>query len=162
MTPNESSGSISVERLGGGSYRLASVFALLQPIDLVFSFFSDAHNLEKLTPPWLKFRVLTPAPIPIERGTTIDYRLRIHGIPIRWTSQIDVWEPPHRFADRQLRGPYRRWDHEHTFDEADGGTLVGDRVEFEVPGGRLLGQLASADVRRIFAYRRKRLSELFG
>ena len=162
MTSNGSSGSISVERLGGGSYRLTSTFNLEQPIDLVFSFFSDAHNLEKLTPPWLKFRVLTPVPIRIGQGTTIDYRLRIHGLPIRWTSEIGVWEPPHRFADRQLRGPYRRWDHEHTFEEKDGGTLVGDRVEFEVPGGRIPGRLASADVRRIFAYRRERLTELFG
>ena len=146
----------------GGAYRLTSTFALKQPIDVVFPFFSDAYNLEKLTPPWLRFRVLTLAPIRIERGTTIDYRLRIHGLPIRWTSQINVWEPPHRFADRQLRGPYRRWDHEHTFSENGEGTLVGDRVEFEVPGGRLPGRLASADVRRIFAYRRRRLSELFG
>ena len=162
MTTTESSGSISVERIRGGGYRLTSTLALQQPIDLVFSFFSDAHNLEKLTPSWLKFRVLTPAPIPIERGTTIDYRLRIHGVPIRWTSEINVWEPPHVFTDRQLRGPYRRWEHEHTFDENGNGTLVGDRVGFEVPGGRLPGRLASTDVRRIFAYRRERLSELFG
>ena len=162
MTTAASSGSISVEHVRGGAYRLTSIFALQQPIDLVFSFFSDAHNLEKLTPPWLKFRVLTPAPIRIERGTTIDYRLRIHGLPIRWTSEINVWEPPHRFTDRQLRGPYRRWDHEHTFRENDEGTLVGDRVEFEVLGGRIPGRLASADVLRIFAYRRARLGELFG
>lgn len=162
MTAAESSRSIFVEHIRGGPYRLTSIFAVSQPIDLVFSFFSDAHNLEKLTPPWLKFRVLTPAPITIERGTTIDYRLRIHGLPIRWTSEINIWEPPHRFADRQLRGPYRRWDHEHTFSENGERTLVGDRVDFEVPGGRLPGRLASADVRRIFAYRRDRLSELFG
>lgn len=162
MTTAGSSGSIAVEHIRGGAYRLTSTFALEQPIDVVFPFFSDAHNLEKLTPPWLKFRVLKPAPISIERGTTIDYRLRIHGLPIRWTSQIDVWEPPHRFADSQLRGPYRRWEHEHTFSENGEGTLVGDRVEFEVPGGRIPGRLASADVRRIFAYRRERLSELFG
>ena len=162
MTAAELSGSISVQHIRGGAYRLTSTFALEQPIDVVFSFFSDAYNLEKLTPPWLRFRVLTPAPIPIERGTTIDYRLRIHGLPIRWTSEINVWEPPHRFADRQLRGPYRRWDHEHTFSENGERTLVGDRVDFEVPGGRLPGRLASTDVRRIFAYRRKRLSELFG
>jgi ligand-binding SRPBCC domain-containing protein len=162
LTTAELSEPISVEHLRGGAYRLTSTFALQQPIDVVFPFFSDAYNLEKLTPPWLRFRVLTPAPIPIERGTTIDYRLRIHGLPIRWTSEINSWEPPHRFTDRQLRGPYRRWEHEHTFSENDEGTLVGDRVEFEVPGGRLPGRLASADVRRIFAYRRERLRELFG
>ena len=162
MTTAELPGSISVEHIRGGAYRLTSTFALEQPIDVVFPFFSDAFNLEKLTPPWLRFRVLTPAPIRIERGTTIDYRLRIHGLPIRWTSEINVWEPPHRFADRQLRGPYRRWGHEHTFSENGEGTLVGDRVDFEVPGGRIPGRLASTDVRRIFAYRRKRLSELFG
>ena len=123
---------------------------------------SQTHNLEKLTPPSLEFRILTPAPIAIERGTTIDYSLRIHGLPIRWTSQITAWEPQHRFADRQLRGPYRRWGHEHTFSENGEGTLDGDCVDFEVPGGRLPGRLASADVRRVFAYRHRRLSELFG
>ena len=162
MTTAELPGSISVEHIRGGAYRLTSTFALERPIDVVFPFFSDAYNLEKLTPPWLRFRVLTPAPIRIERGTTIDYRLRIHGLPIRWTSEINVWEPPHRFADRQLRGPYRRLDHEHTFSENGEGTLVGDHVDFEVPGGKLPGRLASADVQRIFAYRRRRLSELFG
>jgi ligand-binding SRPBCC domain-containing protein len=162
LTTLPSPRTITVEHIRGGAYRLTSTLALAQPIDVVFSFFSDAHNLETLTPPWLKFRVLTPAPIAIERGTKIDYRLRVHGLPIRWTSEINVWEPPNRFADRQVRGPYRRWEHEHTFDEADDGTIVGDRVEFAVRGGRLPGQLASADVRRIFAYRRKRLRELFG
>jgi len=96
--------------------------------------------------------------------------LRIHGLPLRWTSEIEAWEPPYRFSDRQIRGPYRSWLHEHTFHEVEGGTLVGDRVDFELPGGRLLagpigrlaGRVVATDVRRIFDFRRERMGELFG
>ena len=81
----------------------------------VFPFFSDADNLERLTPPWLRFQVVTPGPIRLKVGTCIEYRLRIRGVPIRWISEITAWEPPHRFVDRQVRGPYRLWIHEHRF-----------------------------------------------
>ena len=106
-------------------YELRTQVRLPRPIDEVFPFFADAHNLETLTPPWLKFHVLTPKPIAMAVGTKIDYKLRIRGLPLRWRSEITAWEPPFRFQDEQLRGPYRQWIHEHTFQEADGMTLAG-------------------------------------
>src|SRR5918911_1052128 len=110
------------------------------PRDRVFAFFADAANLEAITPPWLHFDVVTPAPIEIKPGTRIDYRLRLHGIPLRWQSEITTWEPPHRFVDQQRRGPYPLWVHEHTFLEQNGGTLVRDHVEYGVPGGTLINR----------------------
>ncbi len=128
-----------------------------------FAFFSDAHNLERITPGFLKFRVLTPAPIELREGVVIDYTLRVRGVPLRWRSEITVWDPPHRFVDRQVRGPYRRWVHEHRFVSLDGGgTLVEDRVEYAVPGGRLVHALfVKRDVQAIFAYRTAVLREMF-
>jgi len=96
----------------------------------VFPFFAEARNLETLTPPWLKFEVLTPAPIVMRPGTLIDYRIRVHGLPIRWRTEITAWDPPHRFVDVQLHGPYTLWHHTHTFEERDGGTLCLDHVRY--------------------------------
>ena len=126
--------------------------------DEVFPFFGDALNLERITPPWLGFRVVTPRPIDMRPGTLIEYRLRLHGLPLRWLTRIDVWEPPHRFVDRQLRGPYRHWRHEHTFaSDGRGGTLMRDRVDYSLPLGPL-GWLADLllvrrDLARIFDHR---------
>ena len=129
----------------------------------VFAFFADAGNLQELTPPWLRFEILTPGPIEMAPGALIDYRLRLRFIPIRWQTRITVWEPPHRFMDEQLRGPYRLWLHEHTFEEDGDGTLCGDFVRYAVPFGALANRLMVArDVRKIFAYRERRLREIFG
>jgi ligand-binding SRPBCC domain-containing protein len=136
---------------------------LPRPRDEVFSFFSDAFNLERLTPSTLRFRVLTPPPIEMRAGTLIDYRLRIRGIPVRWQSEITVWEPPYRFVDEQRRGPYRLWCHEHRFEERDGGTLCRDFIRYAAPGGPLVNRLLVApDVRRIFDYRRAELARVLG
>ncbi len=135
---------------------------LPRPRDEVFPFFGEARNLEILTPPWLKFEVLTPAPIVMRPGTLIDYRIKIHGIPIRWRTEIMEWEPPVRFVDTQLSGPYTLWHHTHTFIERDGGTLCQDHVRYHPRGGALMNWLfVRKDVERIFAYRKKRLAELF-
>ena len=131
------------------------------PTQDVFDFFADAFNLELLTPPWLQFRVITPAPIAMQQGTVIDYRLKLRGIPVRWQSQITLWEPPYRFVDEQIKGPYRRWVHHHTFAESDGGTLARDHVDYAVPGGVLVQKLlVERDLRKIFQYRQQKLREV--
>ncbi|HEX7654301.1 MAG TPA: SRPBCC family protein [Verrucomicrobiae bacterium] len=128
----------------------------------VFPFFGDAYNLETITPPWLKFRVLTPAPIPMQVGTLIDYRLRIHGLPVRWRTRISAWEPNHRFVDEQLRGPYRQWIHEHTFEPHAGGTRCRDVVKYAVPFDWLMHPLlVRRDVATIFEYRAEALKKHF-
>ncbi len=133
-----------------------------RPIDEVFAFFSKPENLERITPPWVGFRILTPPPIDLREGALIDYRIRLKGIPIRWRTEITTWNPPHGFVDTQLRGPYRRWVHTHTFREVDDGTLVGDHVDYAVPGGALIDRLfVRRDVDRIFAYRESVLADLF-
>lgn len=129
------------------------------PIDQAFAFYGDERNLEPLTPPWLHFEVTTPRPITMAAGTLLEYKLRLHGIPIHWRTRIDSWDPPHRFTDFQEEGPYSLWQHTHTF-EPDGpdATVIHDHVRYAIPFG-LLGSLARVlfvrrDLKRIFDYRR--------
>jgi len=145
-----------------GLFKLETELWLPHRRDEVFHFFADAFNLETLTPPWLKFEVLTPRPIVMHVGLQIDYRLRLRGLPLRWRSEITAWEPPGRFVDEQRRGPYRAWIHEHTFEERDGGTLARDRVQYAVIGGWLINTLfVRRDVEKIFHFRQEKLQELF-
>jgi len=127
-----------------------------------FAFFSDAGNLERLTPPWLNFKILTPRPIRMKEGTLIDYRIVLYGVPIPWRTRIDVWEPGVRFVDRQLSGPYLWWHHEHRFEAVEGGTRVIDHVEYLPRMRWVSGGLVRRDVERIFAYRQKALPALLG
>lgn len=108
------------------AFRLTTELRLPCPRAEVFDFFADAWNLEQITPPWLKFQVITPRPIEMHSGALIDYRLRLHGLPIRWRTEIRDWDPPFRFTDRQVRGPYRYWVHEHTFADEGDETLMRD------------------------------------
>ena len=143
------------------TYHLKTEQIIEKPQDELFSFFSDAHNLAKITPPWLHFHVLTLPPIEMNVGTLIDYRLKLRGIPIRWQSEIIAWDPPHSFVDEQRRGPYRRWIHTHTFVPNPDGTLVRDEVEYAVFGGWLIQKFFVApDIAKIFAYRSEKLREL--
>jgi ligand-binding SRPBCC domain-containing protein len=154
-------GRIEFTRVGRGDFQLFCEQLVPQRRDQVFEFFSDAFQLEALTPPWLNFEVLTPRPIPMAGGRLIDYRLRLHGIPMRWQSRIDVWEPPVRFVDMQTRGPYKKWRHEHVFEEVNGGTMCRDIVRYSVPGGWLVERfLVRPDLLKIFTYRRDRLPQL--
>jgi hypothetical protein len=137
------------------------------PLNEAFAFYGDAHNLERITPPWLGFEVTTPGPIEMGVGTLIEYRLRLHRVPVRWRTGIEAWEPPGRFVDVQVRGPYALWEHTHTFEE-DGpeATIIRDRVRYSIPFGPL-GELADRllvrrDLQRIFDYRRDAVARELG
>lgn len=146
----------------GDFFVLRARLFLPQARESVFPFFADARNLESITPPWLKFRILSPLPIPMCAGARIEYRLHLHGLPLRWQTEITVWEPPHRFVDEQRRGPYRRWVHEHTFIESGGGCEMQDSVRYAVFGGALVNALfVKNDVKRIFEYRARTLTNIF-
>lgn len=133
------------------------------PVEEVFPFFADAGNLQRLTPPWLHFEILTPRPIKMRAGALIDYRLRARRIPLRWQSEITAWEPPQRFVDEQRRGPYRLWRHEHTLEPREGGAICRDRVQYAVPFDTLTHRLfVRPDIERIFAFRRRTLLAVFG
>jgi len=136
-----------------------------RPPDEVFPFFADAHNLERITPPFLKFRILKVSTPVLQNGTRIDYQLSLHGVPVRWQSLIREWNPGRSFVDSQTRGPYRRWDHTHEFEPHRGGTILRDRVQYELPlgavGGIVAGGFVARDLETIFAYRRTVIREIF-
>ena len=136
------------------------------PIDAVFAFFADARNLEAITPPWLRFRIVTPGEIEMRPGALIEYRLTLHRIPIRWLTRIETWEPGLRFTDVQVRGPYALWHHTHEFEPRDSSTLVRDHVRYRLPFGAL-GRVADRalvrrDLRRIFAFRQAETARRLG
>ena len=128
------------------------------PVDLAkaFAFFADARNLEAITPPWLRFRIVE-APETLERGSLLAYRLRLFGVPIRWRTEIAEWRPPYGFTDVQLSGPYRRWEHTHRLRPVAAGTEIYDRVVYRLPYEPLVGLVAPMTVRpwltAIFDYR---------
>jgi ligand-binding SRPBCC domain-containing protein len=134
--------------------------------DAVFAFFADAHNLEAITPPWLSFRVTTPRPIEMRAGALIEYRLRLHRIPVAWLTRIEEWVPGERFVDEQLRGPYALWHHMHEFEpDGQGGTLMRDTVRYALPYGPL-GKVAhrlfvARDLAAIFDHRTERVRAAF-
>jgi len=152
--------------MADNTYTMAFTQQVARPLPEVFNFFSRAENLEALTPPWLNFKILKAEPQPVQQGTLIHYSLRVHGIPLRWTSEIVEWEPPYRFVDLQLRGPYKLWRHEHRFEARDGGTLISDTINLSLPLG-FLGQIAykikvHSDVQEIFAFRKGKIRSIFG
>lgn len=138
------------------------------PLDTVFGFFSNPANLELVTPPWVGFRILTKLPFEMKTGAVLDYAIRVHGIPLRWRSEITEWQPPFKFADVQLKGPYAVWHHEHRFEARHGGTLVTDEVQYAIPFSWMPGSqwvekfLVTPDVEKIFAHRRGALLRHFG
>ena len=144
-------------------YNSESFFA--KPVEEIFRFFSNAENLGLVTPPHLKFEIITPLPIEMKKGALIEYRLKIHQIPLYWQTEITVWEPPFRFIDIQLKGPYRKWIHEHRFERVGNKTKMSDQLEYAVPGGPLAPFInkifVSKDVKKIFSYRKNKFQEIF-
>jgi hypothetical protein len=145
-------------------HRLERRQFVARPVGEVFAFFAEAGNLERITPPWLSFRVLTPEPVQMAVGTLIDYRLRLHGVPLGWSSQIEVWEPDRQFVDRAVRGPFSLWHHRHRFSASGEGTIVSDEVHYAPPLGAL-GEIAerlvvARDLDRIFAHRRQAVARI--
>jgi ligand-binding SRPBCC domain-containing protein len=137
---------------------------LAAPLERAFELYSEARNLERITPPWLGFRVTTPGAIEMREGALIEYRLKLHGVPVRWRTRIAAWEPPLRFVDVQLRGPYALWEHTHTFARVGERSVeIADRVRYALPLGPL-GEIAHAafverDLRKIFDYRAPAVAE---
>tara|TARA_Y100000590_G_scaffold470656_1_gene667444 strand:- start:4114 stop:4590 length:477 start_codon:yes stop_codon:yes gene_type:complete len=148
-------------------YNINRKISVNDNINNVFHFFSDANNLEILTPPWLNFKILDIIPKTMGVGTQIRYRLKLHGIPIWWTSVITEWNPPYSFTDEQKKGPYKSWIHNHTFESIENGTIIKDNVNYSIPfgsfpGGSLIHTLfVKNDVRKIFDFRKEKMSELF-
>jgi ligand-binding SRPBCC domain-containing protein len=147
-----------------GLYKLHRELWVPHPLPVVFDFFSRAENLEQITPPWMRFRILTPLPIVMKPGATVAYSLRVRGIPIRWLTEIESWNPPFEFIDVQARGPYRLWRHTHRFSELNGGTLITDSIAYALPFG-LLGRLVhrlqvARDLGQIFDYRAQEVPAL--
>jgi ligand-binding SRPBCC domain-containing protein len=153
---------VSIVRSERG-YRLTALQWFPRPRDEVFAFFAEARNLERMTPASLRFSMVSSHELTMREGLLIDYRLRVRGIPVRWQTEISVWEPDVRFVDRQGRGPYRLWEHEHRFEDRDGGTLMHDQVDYDLVCGRFVHPLlVRHDLHRIFAYRYDVMAEAFG
>ncbi|MDA1263514.1 MAG: SRPBCC family protein [Planctomycetota bacterium] len=142
---------------------LARVQYVPVPIEEVFRFFGEPRNLEAITPPWLHFQIRSLSEGELGEGSLIGYALRLHGVPVRWRTRISCWQPPYRFVDEQVRGPYRSWIHTHTFEEIEGGTRIQDHVAYRAPGGRLVERLfVRRDLERIFDYRAEAIAMRFG
>lgn len=147
---------------GIAAFQLSTRLFVARDLDTTFRFFADAGNLQRLTPPWLRFAILTPQPIPMHVGALIDYRIHVHGVPIGWRTEITDWSPPFSFADKQIKGPYRLWHHLHAFRAVDGGTLVEDTVHYRPFGGRLVHRLfVKRDLERIFTFRQEEVLRVF-
>ena len=148
------------------AYRLERSLFLPRPREEVFAFFSDAGNLERITPPFLNSHIITARPIAMKPGTIIDYKLRLYGIAFQWRTLIETFDPPVSFSDVQVTGPYRRWHHLHEFVEVPSGTELRDRVDYELPFPLFAPIVHPLFVRRsvqqIFDYRNKIISEIFG
>ena len=147
-------------------YELRREQWIAHPLEEVFAFFSRAENLERLTPRWLRFEILTPGPIELRQGSHIRYRIRWNGLPMSWHTEITEWNPPFGFTDVQLRGPYREWRHEHSFEADAGGTRMRDTVSYRVPfgfAGRLFHRVSiRRDLEHLFDYRAAEIAALFG
>lgn len=145
------------------AYALKTAMTLPLDAGQVFAFFGDARNLERITPPWLRFQIVQPQWVDLRPGSRIDYRLRLRGVPFSWQTEITQWDPPYQFVDEQRRGPYHWWIHTHTFTPVDGGTEVEDDVRYCPRGGAVPHLLfVRRELRRIFQYRHRALHQALG
>ena len=145
------------------TYSLRTTLEVPLAPEHVFAVFSDARNLERITPPELSFRILTPLPLVMEPGLVIEYSIRLWFMRMRWRSLISLWLPPRAFTDVQVAGPYAFWEHRHLFRETPSGTRIIDEVRYRLPFGilgRLAHPLVRAQLRRIFLYRQEAVSRL--
>ena len=145
-------------------HRFQKSIVIPSPVTDVFTFFTNAANLQRITPPELCFKILTREPIKMDRGTRIDYRLKLFGIPFTWSSLIAHWEPPIKFVDIQKRGPYKEWVHTHLFLEDQGCTRMIDEVSYQLPlwpFGEIFYGLVHHELSRIFRFRERSILEIF-
>ena len=137
---------------------------IAMPREEVFAFFANPRNLEAITPPWLQFRIVGQTTETVCENAEFTYRLKVHGIPLTWISRISEWVPGERFVDEQIRGPYALWHHTHEFEDVEGGTLISDRILYQLPlapfSHWIAGRFVAQDVRKIFEFRRRRIAEL--
>jgi hypothetical protein len=145
-----------------GHWKIISSMWVPYDLNRVFDFFANAENLERLTPPWLRFQIKGDVSTAMSEGTLIDYKLRVHGVPISWRSKITKWQPPYCFQDEQVIGPYQTWEHVHLFEESGNGTHIIDKVTYRPTGGALVNWLlVKRDLNRIFRYRQEQLADVF-
>jgi len=151
-----------IKRLSSNVYQLTSQTIVNRCLEETFEFFARAENLNKITPPWLRFNIVSNTPIRMGIGTIIEYRLKLRGFPMKWVSEIPIWQPPHRFVDQQKSGPYRYWRHEHLLQKHDkDSTQMKDIVTYKVPFGRFTHALfVKRDLKKIFKHRHHSLRDL--
>jgi ligand-binding SRPBCC domain-containing protein len=155
--------SVILEKPDRMTHVLRTAMSLPLDIQAVFAFFCDASNLENITPPELHFHITTPKPIQMAEGARIDYRLRLFHFPFTWRTKISLWDPPHRFVDEQIQGPYRMWVHTHRFLEECGMTKICDEVHYRLPlwpAGEIAHLAVGARLRRIFCFRKQAIEEI--
>ena len=154
---------VGIDSIVMKEFLLETQQTISKPRDEVFEFFSNAENLEFLTPDFLNFNILTSLPIEMHVGAEIEYRLKLYGVPIRWKSLITAWHPYESFVDEQIKGPYAKWIHTHIFESIGQTCLIKDRVNYKVLGDSLTNKVfVSSNLKTIFKYRKKRLMEYFG
>lgn len=145
-----------------GSYSLRMATFVRRPRAEVFAALSDASVLQQLTPPWVRYRIITPMPVEMRKGAIFDYAMRIRCLPVKWRTEITEWSPPELFADTQRRGPFREWRDRHLFSEIDEGTtLVENDISYRVPGGRFVHRLfVRRDLLQVYRYEQRMMHNL--
>ena len=153
---------INIRKIGVWKYQLKTSMKFKKSVEEIFDFFSSINNLDLITPPFLKFRILSNKNVRIQNGTIFKYRLSLHGVPIIWKSRINNWDPPYKFVDEQIMGPFLSWSHLHKFSKENEFTFIEDIVDYKVLGGFLIHELfVKKDLINIFSFRKEKLKKIF-